>query len=53
MRITAAGQPVQLRDGDTVIAASNVKLEAPRATVETARADLIRRGDTIIVRPRP
>jgi hypothetical protein len=44
---------VALHPGDTLSLAARVRLTAPRATVETARADLSRVGDTITVRPRP
>jgi hypothetical protein len=51
--LTVDGRPVTLRPGDTLPLAVQVRLTAPRATVETARADLSRVGDTITVRPRP
>ena len=51
--ITVAGKPVTLKAGDALSLAEQVKIEAPRASLSTARADLARHGDTLVVVPRP
>lgn len=53
VRITAAGSPVVINDGQTLSAAIDVKIEAPRATVQSARANVSRIGRTIHVTPLP
>ncbi|HET8649052.1 MAG TPA: hypothetical protein VFL95_03355 [Gemmatimonadales bacterium] len=52
VKITIGGKPVTMQDGDRLTAAEDVAIEAPRATVHAARADLLRRGNTLVVTPR-
>jgi hypothetical protein len=52
VKLTIAGQPVALRDGETLRDLKTFKLEAPRVTVDAARADVMRRGDVITVYPK-
>lgn len=53
VKITVDGKPVVLRDGETLALAPTVVIEAPRASLRTSRADIVRTGDTLLVRPRP
>lgn len=53
VKIAVGGKPVRLRDGDRLAAAEDIVIEAPRATVHAARAELARRGDTIVIIPVP
>jgi hypothetical protein len=53
VKLTVDAREVALKDGDRIAGAANVKLEAPRASVESARADVERVGDTIRIRPLP
>lgn len=52
VHLTAAGTPVVIRDGETLRDLKTFKLEAPRASVDAARADVVRRGNVITVYPK-
>jgi hypothetical protein len=53
VKVTVDGQPVSLADGQRMNAASDVRIEAPRASVQSARANLERIGRTIRITPLP
>jgi hypothetical protein len=53
VKITVAGQPVMLADGQTIDPATDVRLDAPRASVKSTRARLSRAGREIKIAPRP
>jgi hypothetical protein len=53
VRITVAGAPVVLANEQTIPAAINVKVETPRISVQSARANLSRSGRTIRITPLP
>jgi hypothetical protein len=50
--LTSNGQRIELRNGDTLRDVMAFKLQAPRASVDAARADIIRRGNEILVYPK-
>jgi hypothetical protein len=52
VRLSAGGQPVTLRDGETLRDLRAFKLEAPRVSVEAARADVARVGDVLTIWPK-
>jgi hypothetical protein len=52
VRLTSNGQPIALRDGETLHDVHAFKLEAPRASVQAVRADVTRTGATLLVRPK-
>jgi hypothetical protein len=52
VRITADGNPVALRDGETLVA-RDVKLVSPGATLQAARAALTRTGRSLTIAPLP
>jgi hypothetical protein len=52
IKLTSAGQPVIVREGETIRDLKSFKLEAPRATVDAARADVTRTGNTLEIRPK-
>jgi hypothetical protein len=52
VKLLVAGQPVTLKDGETIRDAKPFKLEAPRASVDAVRADVSRSGNVITVRPK-
>jgi hypothetical protein len=50
--LTSNGQPLSLRDGETLHDVRAFKLEAPRASVQAVRADVVRSGATLMIRPK-
>jgi hypothetical protein len=50
VRVTSGGSRIALRDGETLVA-TDLKLEAPGATLQVARAALARRGRTLEIVP--
>lgn len=53
VKITAGGAAVALAEGQTIAAATDVKVEAPRVSIQSARANLSRSGRTIRITPLP
>jgi len=53
VKVTVGGAPVALADGQTLSAASDVKVEAPRASVQSARANIARSGRILLITPLP
>jgi hypothetical protein len=53
VKITIGGAPVTLSDGATLSAANDVKVEAPRVSVKSARANVSRAGRTLRITPLP
>jgi hypothetical protein len=53
VKITAEGAALALADGQTIAAATDVKIEAPRVSVQSARANLSRSGRTVRITPLP
>ena len=53
VKFTVAGVPVALADGQTIAAARAVRIEAPRASIQSARANVTRSGRTIRITPLP
>jgi hypothetical protein len=53
VKITVDGQQIALSDGQTIDAAKDVRLDSPRANVQSARARLSREGRTIRITPLP
>jgi hypothetical protein len=53
VKITVGGKPVTLAEGETMEAAADLRVEAPRASVQSARATLSRRGIVLRVTPLP
>ena len=51
VKITVGGQQIALTDGQTIEAAKDVRLDSPRANVQSARARLSREGRTIRITP--
>jgi hypothetical protein len=43
--LTSSGQRIELRDGETRCDVMAFKLQAPRASGDAARADVLRRGN--------
>lgn len=52
VKLTSGGQPLAVRDGDTLRDVRAFKLEAPRASVDAVRADVARRGSVLTVLPK-
>lgn len=52
IHMTSGGEPITLRDGDTLRNLKAFKLEAPRASVDAVRADVERRGNTLTLYPK-
>jgi hypothetical protein len=53
VKITVGGALVTIADGQTLSGAKDVKVEAPRATVQSARADVVRSGRVLRITPVP
>jgi hypothetical protein len=53
VKITVGGAPVTLADGQTLTAAKDVKVEAPRASVQSAIASVSRSGRVLRITPLP
>ena len=53
VKITVGGAPVTLADGQSLSAARDVKVEAPRASVQSARANVARAGRILRITPLP
>jgi hypothetical protein len=53
VKITVGGQPVTLSDGQTLSAAKDVKVEAPRASIQSAKANVSRSGRVLRITPLP
>jgi hypothetical protein len=53
VKITIGGQPVTITDGQTLSAAKDVKVEAPRASVQSATASVSRSGRVLRITPLP
>jgi hypothetical protein len=53
LKITANGQPLVLADGQRIDSVAGLKLEAPRASVQSARARISREGRVIRITPLP
>ena len=51
VKITVGGVPVTLAEGQTLTAAKDVKVEAPRASVQSGRANLSRSGRNLRITP--
>jgi hypothetical protein len=51
VRFEVGGEPVSLRDGDTILGATDVRVESPGLMLQAVRADLQRRAQTVEVRP--
>jgi hypothetical protein len=52
LRVTASGSPVTLRDGQALLA-DDLKVVAPGATLQAARAALTRTGRSLVIAPLP
>lgn len=52
VRMTTGGQPITLRDGETLHDIKLFKLEASRTSVDAVRVDLTRDGNTVTIRPK-
>ncbi len=52
IHLTSGGQPITIRDGETLRDVKVFKLEAPRASVDAVRADIERRGNTLTIYPK-
>jgi hypothetical protein len=52
VRLTSNGQPIALRDGEMLRDVPAFRLEAPRASVQAVRADVMRSGATLTIRPK-
>lgn len=52
IHLTSGGRPLNLQDGETLRDVKAFRLEAPRATVDAARADIVRRGAVITIYPK-
>jgi hypothetical protein len=52
VHLSAGGAPVSIRDGETLRDLKKFKLEAPRASVDAVRADVMRRGNLLFVYPK-
>jgi hypothetical protein len=53
IKLTIDGQLTTIKDGDVIVAAKNVVLEAPRASVTASKATVSRTGDRIVIRGIP
>jgi hypothetical protein len=53
VKITVAGQSVTLSDGQKIDGATDVRVEAPRASVQSVRASITRTGMTLRLSPLP
>ena len=53
VKITIGGALTLLADGQTICASKDVRVEAPRASVQSARANVSRVGATLRVAPQP
>ncbi|HUQ98940.1 MAG TPA: hypothetical protein VM166_05745 [Gemmatimonadaceae bacterium] len=53
VKISIAGKPVTLADGQRIDGASDVRIEAPRASIQSVRANLERIGRAIRLTPIP
>ena len=52
IHMTSGGQPITVRDGETLRDVKVFKLEAPRASVDAVRADVGRKGNTLTIYPK-
>jgi hypothetical protein len=52
VKLTSAGQSVSIHDGEMLRDLKIFKLDAPRASVDAVRADVVRRGNVITVYPK-
>jgi hypothetical protein len=52
IHLTSDGAPITLRDGETLRDVKVFKLEARRASVDAARADIERKGNTLTIYPK-
>jgi hypothetical protein len=50
--LTSGGQTFTIKDGETLRDVKAFKLNAPRASVEAVRADLLRRGNVLEIHPK-
>ena len=50
VKLTSNGQPLVVRDGETLHDLRSFRLDAPRASVQAVRADITRQGSTLVVR---
>ncbi len=53
VRLTIAGEPTVLDDGERLEAAEEIRIESESLTLRSARADLERRGRVLRIRPLP
>ncbi|HYW32278.1 MAG TPA: hypothetical protein VE869_12275 [Gemmatimonas sp.] len=53
VRISIGDAPRTLSRGETVLGAERIVVITPRVSMRVNRADIMRRGDTLLVRPRP
>jgi len=53
VKVTSAGQPLEVADGQAVTAAADVRIETPTLTLKSAKADIERHGRQLVLRPRP
>jgi hypothetical protein len=53
VKITIGGAPVTIADGQTLSAAKDVKIEAPRASVQSATATVSKSGRILRITPLP
>jgi len=53
VKITVAGAQVALVDGQTITAAAAVRVEGPRASIQSAKANVSRTGRTLRITPLP
>jgi hypothetical protein len=53
VKITVGGRPVTLTEGEKIDAGIDVRVEAPRASVHSARAQVMREGRTLRIIPAP
>lgn len=52
VKLTSNGQPLVVRDGETLRDVRSIVLEAPRASVQAVRADISRSGSTLRIVPK-
>lgn len=53
VKISVGGAAVVLADGQAIAAAKEVRVDGPRATVKSARANLFRSGRLLRIMPLP
>ena len=53
VKILVAGAPVVLADGQTIAAATDVRVEGPRVSIQSARANVSRSGRMLRIAPLP